>query len=109
MYSFLQEDDPDALHLIASFLLFDGRQNERTFHVMKEEGLFARLLELIQAQKEAEEEDYAAAVVAENNNDDRRSGIPGGPGFLRLMMNLLYEMARIQRLKIEDLGECSLS
>ena len=71
------------MHLIASFLLFDGRQNESTFHVMKDEGLFPRMLELIQAQKE----------------DD------ADPGFLRLMLNLLYEMARIQRLKVEDLGE----
>ena len=87
IYSFLQEDDLDALHLIASFLLFDGRQNENTFHVMKEEGLFSRLLELIQTQ-----------------NDEDVAG-NGGPYLLRLLMNLLYEMARIQRLKIEDLGE----
>ena len=51
--------------------------------MMKDEGLFPRMLELIQAQKE----------------DD------ADPGFLRLMLNLLYEMARIQRLKVEDLGE----
>lgn len=79
-----QEDDPDTLHLIASFLLFDGRQNEVTFHMMNEEGSFPRLLELVQSQKP--------------DGD-------GGAGLHRLLMDLLYEMSRIQRVKIEDLGE----
>lgn len=86
IYSLLQEDESDSLHLIASFLLFDGRQNENTFIVMSEEGLFPRLLELIQAQKK----------------DDPESA---GTGLHQILMDLLYEMARIQRLRIEDLGE----
>lgn len=84
IYSLLQEDESDSLHLIASFLLFDGRQNENTFIVMSEEGLFPRLLELIQAQKK----------------DDPESA---GTGLHQILMDLLYEMARIQRLRIEDL------
>jgi hypothetical protein len=52
--------------------------------MMNEEGAFARLLELIQAL--------------------RREEMDGGAGLHRLLMDLLYEMSRIQRVKIEDLG-----
>lgn len=52
--------------------------------MMNEEGAFARLLELIQAMRSEE------AV--------------GGAGLHRLLMDLLYEMSRIQRVKTEDLG-----
>lgn len=52
--------------------------------MMNEEGVFARLLELIQAL--------------------RRDEMDGGAGLHRLLMDLLYEMSRIQRVKIEDLG-----
>ncbi|KAJ5606409.1 hypothetical protein N7510_009190, partial [Penicillium lagena] len=83
IYGLLQEDDSNTLHLIASFLLFDGRQNELAFQMMNEEGVFARLLELIQAL--------------------RRDEMDGGAGLHRLLMDLLYEMSRIQRVKIEDL------
>jgi hypothetical protein len=55
--------------------------------MMNEEGSFPRLLELIQIQKP---------------DGDR------GAGLHRLSMDLLYEMARIQRVKIEDLGELSI-
>lgn len=83
-FRIIQEDDPNTLHLIASFLLFDGRQNEVTLQMMNEEGAFARLLELIQTQQ--------------------RDDMDGGVGVHRLLMDLLYEMSRIQRVKIEDLG-----
>lgn len=82
-----QEDDSNTLHLIASFLLFDGRQNEVALRMLNEEGAFARLLELIQAL--------------------RREDMDGGAGLHRLLMDLLYEMSRIQRMKIEDLGAFS--
>lgn len=52
--------------------------------MMNEEGAFARLLELIQAMRKEE--------------------TVGEAGFHRLLMDLLYEMSRIQRVKIEDLG-----
>jgi len=84
IYGLLQEDDPNTLHLIAAFLLFDGRQNEIPLQMMNEEGAFARLLELIQALRKDETD--------------------GGAGLHRLCMDLLYEMSRIQRIKIEDLG-----
>ncbi|KAJ5729936.1 uncharacterized protein N7483_004444 [Penicillium malachiteum] len=83
IYGLLQDDDPNTLHMIASFLLFDGRQNEEALQMMNEEGVFARLLELIQAL--------------------RRDEMDGGAGLHRLLMDLLYEMSRIQRIKIEDL------
>ncbi|KAK2768685.1 hypothetical protein FQN54_000541 [Arachnomyces sp. PD_36] len=86
IYGLLQDDDPSTLLLITSFLLFDGRQNETTFEMMNKEGAFPRLLELIQAQ--------------------RKNGVDGdGPetGLHRMLMELLYEMSRIQRVKIEDL------
>ncbi|KAE8379632.1 hypothetical protein BDV26DRAFT_291090 [Aspergillus bertholletiae] len=85
IYGLLQDDDPDTLYLISSFLLFDGRQNEFALHMMNEEGAFPRLLELLQAQNRKEEAE-----------DD-------GTGLHRLFMDLIYEMSRIQRIKIEDL------
>ncbi|KAJ5935477.1 hypothetical protein N7466_005024 [Penicillium verhagenii] len=82
-YGLLQEDDPNTLHLITSFLLFDGRQNEVSLQMMNEEGVFARLLELIQAR--------------------RREDMDSEAGLHRLLMDLLYEMSRVQRVRIEDL------
>lgn len=76
-----QEDSPDTLHLIIAFLLFDGQRNDITFEMMKEEGGFPRLLELIQ----------------EGRDDDA--------GLHRMLLELLYEMSRIQRLRIEDLSQ----
>jgi hypothetical protein len=56
--------------------------------MMNEEGAFARLLELIQALRKEE--------------------MDGEAGLHRLLMDLLYEMSRIQRVKIEDLGRFEL-
>lgn len=59
---------------------------------MNKEGAFPRLLELIQAQ--------------------RKNGVDGdGPetGLHRMLMELLYEMSRIQRIRIEDLGGFSFT
>lgn len=86
--SFKQEDDPKTQHLIASFLLIDGRQNEVTLHMMNEVGSFPRLLELLQIQRKAQE-----------------VGSEDGAGLHRVLMDMLYEMSRIQRVRIQDLGE----
>ncbi|KAJ5353175.1 hypothetical protein N7452_002149 [Penicillium brevicompactum] len=83
IYGLLQEDDPNVLHFLASFILFDGRQNENVLQMLNSEGAFARLLELIQAM--------------------RRADLDGDAGLHRLLMDLIYEMSRIQRVKIEDL------
>ena len=81
IYSLLQEDEPATLHFIASFLLFDGRENEATFEKMNQEGCFPRLLELVKQGK----------------RDDAR--------LHRLLLELLYEMSRMQRLSAEELGQ----
>lgn len=83
LYGLLQEDDLKTLHMISSFLLFDGRQNESTFVAMNEEGSFPRLLELLQRKHDDDGADTA--------------------GLDRLLMDLLYEMSRVQRVRIEDL------
>ncbi|KAJ5779586.1 hypothetical protein N7457_007306 [Penicillium paradoxum] len=83
LYGLLQDDDPTTLHFLASFILFDGRQNEVVLQTLNDEGVFARLLELIQAM--------------------RRADLDGDAGLHRLLMDLVYEMLRIQRVKIEDL------
>jgi hypothetical protein len=81
VYSLLQEDAPDNLVVIASLLLHDGRENETTLEMISSEGGFVRLLELIQ--------------LTRSHDADLH----------RLLMDLMYEMSRIQRLGIEDLGE----
>lgn len=79
LYSLLQEDESEVLHVIANFLLLDGRSDEETFRRMIEEGCFGRLLELLRDVKE----------------HDRR--------LYRLVLELAYEMSRIERLRYEDL------
>jgi hypothetical protein len=82
VYSLLQEDEAATLHIIASFLLLDGRHNEATFEMMNSEGCFPKLLELIKQAK------------ADN-----------APRWHRLLLDLLYEMSRLQRISAEDLGQ----
>ncbi|OJJ02545.1 hypothetical protein ASPVEDRAFT_42039 [Aspergillus versicolor CBS 583.65] len=84
IYALLQEDDPVTLHMIASFLLFDGRQHEFPLQMMNEEGAFPRLLELLHVR------------TLDKDHDS-------GAGLHRLLMDLLYELSRIQKIKIEDL------
>ncbi|PSR75058.1 hypothetical protein BD289DRAFT_487267 [Coniella lustricola] len=79
IYSLLQEDDSSSLNVIANFLLLDGRTDEATFKQMIDEGCFAKLVELIN----------------ERRDDDRR--------LHRLLLELMYEMARIERLRVDDL------
>lgn len=81
VYCLLQEDEPATLQVIASFLLFDGRADETTFEMMNNEGSFPRLIELVKLSK----------------SEDAR--------LHRLLLELLYEMSRMQRLSIEDLGQ----
>lgn len=70
----------DTLHLSAAILLFDGRSYEPVFEMMQAEGAFQRLIELIRSKRD----------------DD--------VGLHRLLLELLYEMSRIQRLGREELG-----
>lgn len=75
----MQEDEVETLHLAAALLLFDGRSNEPAFEMMQAEGAFPRLVELIRAKRD---------------NDI---------GLHRLLLKLLFEMSRIQKLSRDDL------
>lgn len=81
VYSLLQEDEFATLHIIANFLLFDGKHNETTFETMIHEGCFPRLLELI----------------GKGKDEDAR--------LHRMLLELMYEMSRVQRLTLEDLAQ----
>ena len=76
-----QEDDVDILHLAAAVLLFDGRASEAAFEMMLVEGAFPRLVDLIR----------------DKCDDDN--------GLHRLLLELLFEMSRIQTLSREDLSK----
>ncbi|MCJ1461899.1 hypothetical protein MMC07_000498 [Pseudocyphellaria aurata] len=78
--SVMQEDSADTLHILVAFLFCDGRQNENTFFLMGDIGIFSRLLALI-----------------EMGTDDET-------GLHLLMLKLIYEMSRIQQLRVEELG-----
>lgn len=79
LYSLLQEDEPSALHVITCFLLLDGQANEATFTRMVGEACFPRLLELINGRKERD------------------------PRLHRMLLELMYDMSRVERLRTEDL------
>ncbi|KAK3375968.1 hypothetical protein B0T24DRAFT_572472 [Lasiosphaeria ovina] len=79
IYSLLQEDEYGPLHGIANFLLLDGRTEESTFRCMVCEGCFSRLLDLIKGCGECDHRLH------------------------RLLLELMYEMSRIERLRPEDL------
>jgi len=80
VYSLLQEEEAATLHVIGSFLLLDGRENEATFEMMKDESCFVRLVELI------------------------KQGMTEDGRLHRLLLELLYEMSRMQRLSKDDLA-----
>ncbi|KIV99827.1 uncharacterized protein PV09_08497 [Verruconis gallopava] len=82
VYALLQEDEPAALHLLAAILLCDGRANEETLFMLQQEGAFPRLVEL----------------VTEYN------GREGEEQLHRMLLDIMYEMSRIQRLTWEDLS-----
>ncbi|KAF2657816.1 hypothetical protein K491DRAFT_714111 [Lophiostoma macrostomum CBS 122681] len=82
VYCLLQEDDNPTLHIVAAFLLFDGRNNENdvTFEMMQAEGVFPRLVELI-----------------------RTPSVQEDTRLHQMLLELMYESSRIQRLSWEDL------
>ncbi|CAK7562719.1 MAG: pre-rRNA processing [Sporothrix epigloea] len=79
VYSLLQEDESGPLHAIANYLLLAGRHDETVFAQMIEAGCFARLIELIKI----------------SHVGDRR--------LHRLLLELIYEMACIERVRVTDL------
>lgn len=82
VYGLLQEDEPSVLHIVAAFLLFDGRSDEATFQMMQDEGTFPRLMDLI------------------------KSGTEDDTGLHRLLLELLCAMSRIQQLSWDNLSMC---
>ncbi|KAL1301665.1 hypothetical protein AAFC00_005884 [Neodothiora populina] len=80
VFGLLQEDDARVLHVMAAVLLHDGRSDEVAFEMMQAEGAFTQLIGLIRAGKD----------------DDT--------GLHRLLVSLLGEMSRIQRLSWADLA-----
>jgi hypothetical protein len=66
---------------VTSFLLFDVRETESTAELLNDEGAFVRLVDLIASPEPSED------VILH-----------------RLLMELLYEMSRIQRVKTDHLG-----
>lgn len=69
--------------MLVAFLLYDGRDggNDVTFEMMQTEGVFARLVELIQ-----------------------NSAIQEDTRLHQMLLELMYESSRIQRLSLEDLS-----
>ena len=76
-----QEDTTEVLLVTVSFLLADARASEETFELLNAEGAFPRLVDLI-------------AVPRKNNEE----------GLHRLLMELLYEMSRIQKISLDNLS-----
>lgn len=77
----LQEDEPDILLITISFLLAEAQKSERAYEILNNEGAFPRLTELI----------TSPAVRDELT-------------LHRLLMQLLYEMSRIQKITNDDLS-----
>ncbi|KAF3155352.1 hypothetical protein TWF225_003387 [Orbilia oligospora] len=78
---FLKEPSNSArLHVITATLLYDGIDNPKTFELMLEQNAFARLIDLIWKD------------VARLNF-----------GFHKLLLEVFYEMCRIQKLRSQDL------
>ena len=80
-----KEDLNPRIYLVSTILLFDGRQNQETFEVMQAEGSFPRLLELL---------------CSKNTPEDKECR--------NRLLDLLYEMSRVQKLRWEDLGRWPL-
>lgn len=75
----LLEDDLSVLRLSVTFLLSDARENDKTFEMLNNEGIFPRLVELIAHPREHEQHLH------------------------RMLMELMYELARVQKIKNDDL------
>jgi hypothetical protein len=78
-----QEEDNPTLHIVAAFLLYDGRhsKDDAIFEMMHSESTFPRLVELVQTGSVQE--------------DTRLH---------QMLLELLYESSRVQRLTWEDFG-----
>lgn len=82
IHSLLQEDDTGPLSAITCLLLLDGHGEEALFPRMIDEACFPRLLELI---------------------DGGRQGSDHDPRLQRFLLQLMYEMSRMERLRQNDI------
>lgn len=82
VYCLLQEDDINVVRISVIFLLSDARENEHTFELLNKENAFPRLIDLIAHPKENEESLH------------------------RILMELLYELCRVQTITNDDLSMC---
>ena len=82
IYCLLQDDDINVLRITVVFLMADARENEQTFELLNKEGAFPRLVDLIAHPKENEESLH------------------------RSLMELLYELSRVQTIANDDLSTC---
>ncbi|KIW75296.1 hypothetical protein Z517_12070 [Fonsecaea pedrosoi CBS 271.37] len=77
----IEDDEPNVVLVSTSFLITHAQLHERTYELLNDEGAFPRLIHLISSPKRHDHE-----------------------GIHRLLMELLYEMSRIQKIKIGDLA-----
>ncbi|KIW89398.1 uncharacterized protein Z519_10252 [Cladophialophora bantiana CBS 173.52] len=77
----IEDDEPNVVLVSTSFLITHAQLNEKTYELLNDEGAFPRLIHLISSPKQH-----------------------GHEGIHRLLMALLYEMSRIQKIKIGDLA-----
>ncbi|KAF2664407.1 hypothetical protein BT63DRAFT_460704 [Microthyrium microscopicum] len=82
VYVLLQEDDPAILHICAALLLLDGRQQDPTFEMIRDEGGFPRLVELIH-------------TFGQNGEHSE---------LFMILLDLIYEQARIFTLEWLELA-----
>ncbi|KAH8726637.1 hypothetical protein GQ44DRAFT_613418 [Phaeosphaeriaceae sp. PMI808] len=81
IYCVLQEEDNPTLHVVAAFLLYDGRhsKDDAIFEMMHSESTFPRLVELVQMDSVQEDTKLH-----------------------QMLLELTYESSRVQRLTPED-------
>lgn len=82
IHSLLQEDDTGPLSAITCLLLLDGHGEEALFPRMIDEACFPRLLELIGYRTDGKDQD---------------------PRLQRFLLQLMYEMSRMERLRRDDI------
>ncbi|OAP65419.1 hypothetical protein AYL99_01391 [Fonsecaea erecta] len=77
----IEDDEPNVVLVSTSFLITHAQLHEKTYELLNDEGAFPRLIRLISSPKQH-----------------------GHEGIHRLLMELLYEMSRIQKIKTSDLA-----
>ncbi|KAI9728406.1 MAG: hypothetical protein M1828_003806 [Chrysothrix sp. TS-e1954] len=80
VYSLLQEDEAHSLHFVVAFLLLDGQQHEQALALLNTEGAFSRLVHLF------------------------RNSVDDNLGLHRQIIELLYEMSRVQQISWNELN-----